>query len=61
MTDQQTMERVNQEVHTANMEKVYHQENTKKLHKARDIYKESKGLDSISAHMKKQFDEIMCV
>jgi hypothetical protein len=59
MTDQQTMERVNQEVHTANREKVYHQENTKKLHKAKDIYKESKGLDNISAHMKKQFDEIM--
>jgi len=59
MTDQQTMERVQQEVVSANREKVYHQENTKKLHKAKDIYKASDGLDNISAHMKKQFDEIM--
>jgi len=59
MTDQQTMERVHQEVHTANKEKVYHQENTKKLHKVRDIFKETNGLDNISEYTMKKFREIM--
>ena len=59
MTDQQTMERVNQEVHTANREKVYHQENTRKLHKVRDIYKASDGLDNISEFDMIKFNEIM--
>ena len=59
MTDQQTMERVNQEVHTANKEKVYHQDNTTKLHKAKDIYKASNGLDNISELNMKKFNEIM--
>ena len=59
MTDQQTMERVNQEVHTANKEKVYHQDNTKKLHEARDIFKQSNGLDNISEFDMKKFNEIM--
>ena len=61
MTDQQTMERVNQEVHTANREKVYHQDNTKKLHEARDIFKQSNGLDNISEYTMRKFKEIMCV
>ena len=37
----------------------YDKQNSIKLQKARDIYKESKGLDYISEHMKKKFDEIM--
>ena len=37
----------------------YHKENTKKFNKAKDIYKESKGLDNISEHLKRKFDQIM--
>jgi len=59
MTDQQTMERVQQEVVSANREKVYHQDNTTKLHKAKDIYKASNGLDNISEFDMKKFNEIM--
>ena len=59
MTDQQTMERVQQEVVSANREKVYHQDNTIKLHKAKDIYKASDGLDNISEFDMKKFNEIM--
>ena len=59
MTDQQTMERVQQEVVSANREKVYHQDNTTKLHKAKDIYKASNGLDNISEFNMKKFNEIM--
>ena len=47
------------EVQSRNKAINYDRQNTIKLHKARDIYKESKGLDNISAHMKKQFDEIL--
>ena len=59
MSDQQTIERIQQEVHTANKEKVYHQENTKKLHEARDIFKQSNGLDNISEYTMRKFREIM--
>ena len=59
MSDQQTIERTQQEVHTANKEKVYHQENTRKLHEARDIFKQSNGLDNISEYTMKKFREIM--
>ena len=34
-------------------------ENTIKLNKVRDIYKDSNGLDNISEHMMKQFNQIM--
>ena len=33
--------------------------NTDKLNKARDIYKDSNGLDNISEHMMRQFKQIM--
>ncbi len=33
------IERIQQERHTSNREKVYHQGNTTKLHEAKDIYK----------------------
>ena len=34
-------------------------QNTIKLNKVRDIYKDSNGLDNISEHMMKQFNQIM--
>ena len=34
-------------------------QNTIKLNKVRDIYKNSNGLDNISEHMMKQFNQIM--
>ena len=37
----------------------YDKQNTIKLNKIRDIYKDSNGLDNISEHMMKQFNEIM--
>lgn len=46
-------------VQQENKARNYDKQNSIKLQKARDIYKESKGLDYISEHMKKQFDEIM--
>ena len=57
MTDQ--TDRLIAEVQSKNKAEYYHRQNTDKLNKARDIYKDSKGLDNISEHMKKQFDEIM--
>jgi len=59
MSDQQTIERIQQEVHTANKEKIYHQDNTTKLNKAKDIYKISNGLDNISEFDMRKFKEIM--
>ena len=53
------IERIQQERHTSNKEKVYHQDNTTKLHKAKDIYKASDGLDNISEFDMKKFNEIM--
>lgn len=47
------------EVQTSNKAKNFDRENTNKLNIAKDIYKESKGLDSISAFDKKIFDEIL--
>ncbi len=55
------IERIQQERHTSNREKVYHQENTKKLHEARDIFKQSNGLDNIPEYTMRKFKEIMCV
>ena len=34
-------------------------QNTIKLNKVRDIYKDSNGLDNISEHLMKQFNEIL--
>ena len=34
-------------------------QNTIKLNKVREIYKDSNGLDNISEHMMKQFNQIM--
>ena len=34
-------------------------QNTIKLNKVREIYKDSNGLDNISEHMMKQFNEIL--
>ena len=47
------------EVQTKNKAMNFERQNTNKLNIAKDIYKESKGLDSISAFDKKIFDEIM--
>ena len=37
----------------------YDKQNTIKLNKVREIYKDSNGLDNISEHMMKQFNHIM--
>ena len=37
----------------------YDKQNTIKLNKVREIYKDSNGLDNISEHMMKQFNQIM--
>ena len=37
----------------------YDTQNTIKLNKVREIYKDSNGLDNISEHMMKQFNQIM--
>ena len=47
------------EVQSKNKAENYDKENTKKFNKAKDIYKESKGLDNISEHLKRKFDQIM--
>ena len=57
MTDQ--TDRLIAEVQSKNKAENYERQNTIRLHKAQDIYRDSKGLDNISEHMKKQFDEIM--
>jgi hypothetical protein len=37
----------------------YDKKNTKKLHEAQDIFKETNGLDNISEHTMKKFRDIM--
>ena len=37
----------------------YDKQNTIKLNKVKEIYKDSNGLDNISAHMMNQFNQIM--
>ena len=63
MTDQQTMERVQQEVASANHDKLYQatlkEVNMNNFNKAKAIYKSSSGLDNISEELKTQFDTIM--
>ena len=49
------------EVQSRNKAINYDRQNTIKLHEARDIYKETNGLDNISEHTMKKFREIMCV
>ena len=68
MTDQQTMERVQQEVVSANHDRLY-KATLKEVanckctscgfNKAKAIYKSSSGLDNISEELKTQFDTIM--
>jgi len=57
MTNQ--TDRLIEEVQSKNKGENYERENTIKLHKAQDIYRDSKGLDDISEHMLKQFNQIM--
>ena len=47
------------EVQTSNKARNFERQNTNKLNQAKDIYKESKGLDNISEFDKKTFDRIM--
>ena len=67
MTDIETLERVEKQQRDQVYDKVvsrnkyikYHQENTMKLNEARDIFKDSSGLDNISEFDMKKFREIM--
>ena len=47
------------EVQQRNKAIAYDKKNTKKLHEAQDIFKETNGLDNISEHTMKKFREIM--
>ena len=47
------------EVQSRNKAINYDKQNTIKLNKAKEIYKDSNGLDNISEHMMKQFNQIM--
>ena len=47
------------EVQTSNKARNFERQNTNKLNQAKDIYKESNGLDNISEFDKKTFDRIM--
>ena len=66
-TDIATMERIEREKRDAlhsqvvvpNKEKNFHQQNTKDLNKARDIFNKSSGLDNISMFDMQKFREIM--
>ena len=66
-TDIATMERIEREKRDAlhsqvvvpNKEKNFHQQNTKDLNKARDIFNKSGGLDNISMFDMQKFREIM--
>ena len=46
-------------IQQGNKARSYHRENTEKLRKAQDIFKETNGLDNISEHTMKKFREIM--
>jgi len=66
-TDIATMERIEREKRDAlhsqvvvpNKEKNFHQQNTKDLNRARDIFKKSSELDNISMFDMNKFREIM--
>ena len=47
------------EVQSRNKAINHDKQNTIKLNKAKEIYKDSNGLDNISEHMMKQFNEIL--
>ena len=47
------------EVQQRNKAIAYDKKNTKKLHEAQDIFKETNGLDNISEYTMKKFREIM--
>ena len=47
------------EVQSRNKAINYDRQNTIKLNKVRDIYKDSNGLDNISEHLMNQFRQIM--
>ncbi len=47
------------EIQQRNKAIAYDKKNTKKLHEAQDIFKETNGLDNISEHTMKKFREIM--
>ena len=47
------------EVISRNKAKNFDRENTAKLNKAREIYNQSNGLQNISEHQLKKFNEIM--
>ena len=47
------------EVQSKNKAINYDKQNTIKLNKLQKIYKDSNGLDNISAHMMEQFNEIL--
>jgi len=47
------------EVQSRNKAINHDKQNTIKLNKAKEIYKDSNGLDNISEHLMKQFNEIL--
>jgi hypothetical protein len=47
------------EVQSKNKAINHDKQNTIKLNKAKEIYKDSNGLDNISEHLMKQFNEIL--
>jgi len=47
------------EVQSKNKAINHDKQNTIKLNKAKEIYKDSNGLDNISTHMMEQFNEIL--
>jgi len=57
--EKQKRDAIHSEVVVKNKERGYHIANTQKLNEARSIYQDSKGLDNISAHLKRKFDQIM--
>jgi len=50
---------IHHQVVVPNKEKNFHVENTRKLNKARDIFKESSGLDNITEFDMTRFRQIM--
>ena len=63
MSDQQTIERIQQEVVSGNRDRLYQatlkEVNMNNFNEAKAIYKSCSGLDNISEELKTQFDTIM--
>ena len=57
MTDQ--TDQLIAEVQSKNKAENYERENTIKLHTLQDIWKETNGLDNITEHMMKKFNNIL--